>query len=316
MNDENVIIKGKEYNFDWRHYIIKNRDLQKHKIKSEQQAIHHFRIHGHKENREFNGENYKTKKIYLSNDYTFIILRCVKNKKFSNLWIQCYLSIRKFHPNNKIIIIDNGSNYQFIENINLEKTTIIHHNKNKSGEILPFYYFLQQKWSKYMIYLHDSMFLNRPLCSEKLNVKQFRFFWHFYPGCHDDQRIIKHQLNVLENSEPLENLFSNKYRPDWFGCFGLSCVMSLEFLEFIEKKHRITNLVNHVNNRNDRKGLERILGLLCSYYDLNAVADSYFGPVCICPNFGKNIYEHHIQQTENVKLWNKLFNIGKIFVSR
>ena len=54
MYGENVIIKGKEYNFDWRHYIIKNRDLQKHKIKSEVQAIHHFRIHGHKENREFN----------------------------------------------------------------------------------------------------------------------------------------------------------------------------------------------------------------------------------------------------------------------
>ena len=278
--------------------------------------FHHFRAHGHRENRLFNSPLHKTKKVYLSKDYTFVILRCVKNLSYSKFWIYCYESIRKFHPNNKIIIIDNGSNYRFIQNVELKNTTLIQYNKNNSGEILPFYYFLQHKWSKYIIYLHDSMYLNRPLCAEKLNVEHFRFFWHFYPGGHDNRRTINHQLNLLDNSEPLEKLFIKKNPQDWFGCFGLSCVMSLEFLEFIEEKHKFTNLVQHINNRNDRKGLERILGLLCSYYHLDAVSDSYFGPVCVCPNFGKNTYQDHICKTENVKLWNKLFNIGKIFVSR
>ena len=65
------------------------------------------------------------------------------------------------------------------------------------------------------------MFLNRPLCADKLNVENFKFFWHFYPGVHDNKKVIPYQLDKLSNNEELHEIFKN--RKKWFGSFGLSC---------------------------------------------------------------------------------------------
>ena len=210
-------------NFNWRDYLINNIDLQQARIRSERGAIKHYQRHGHEEDRIICNEPYISKNNVLSDDYTFVILRCVRKEKFSELWINCYNSIRKFHPNNKIVIIDNNSKYRYIQKIKLENVELIQHNENRSGEILPFYYFLKKKWSKYIIYFQDSMFLNRPLCADKLNVENFKFFWHFYPGVHDNKRVIPYQLDKLSNNEELHELFQD--RTKWFGNFGLSCTM-------------------------------------------------------------------------------------------
>lgn len=302
-------------NFNWRDYLINHIDLQHARISNEGRAEKHYKKHGYRENRKICNEPYISNNHVLSEDYTFVILRCVKKERFSELWINCYNSIRKFHPKNKIVIIDNNSNYKYIKNIQLENVELIQHNKQKCGEILPFYYFLKKKWSKYIIYFQDSMFLNGPLCADKLNVENFKFFWHFYPGVHDNKKIILNQLDKLTDNEELHKLF--KDRKKWFGSFGLSCTMSLQFLEFIEKKHNFTNLVNYANCREDRKGLERILGLLCSLYHLNDVYNSYFGPVCICPNFGKNTIQNYKDpKSDAVQEWEQLFCLSKVFVSR
>lgn len=302
-------------NFNWRDYLINNIDLQQARIRYEDYAIEHYKKYGYRENRKICNEPYISDNHVLSDDYTFVILRCVRKEKFSELWINCYNSIRKFHPNNKIVIIDNNSNYKYIKNIQLENVELIQHNKQKCGEILPFYYFLKKKWSKYIIYFQDSMYLNRPLCADKLNVENFKFFWHFYQGVHDNKKVITHQINQLTNNEELHKLL--KDRKNWFGSFGLSCTMSLQFLEFIEKKHNFTNLVNYTNCREDRKGLERVLGLLCSLYQFKDVYNSYFGPVCICPNFGKNeIEDYNEPKSEAVQEWEQLFCLSKVFVCR
>lgn len=303
--------------FNWRHYLLNNIDLQQARIRTEDGAIKHYKTYGYRENRKTYNEPepYIDENHVLSDDYTFVILRCVKKQKFADLWINCYNSIRKFHPNNKIVIIDNNSTYKYIKKIELINVEIIQHNENPSGEILPFYYFLKHKWSKYIIYFQDSMFLNRPLCADKLDVENFKFFWHFYQGVHDRKKIIIPQLDKLTNNEELHKLLHNKKQ--WFGSFGLSCTMSLQFLEFIEEKHNFTNLVNYVNCREDRKGLERVLGLICSLYHFKDVYNSYFGPVCICPNFGRNtIDDYKKPKTEDVKKWEELFTLSKVFVCR
>lgn len=303
--------------FNWRDYIKYNIDIQQERIRSENAATTHYNKYGYLENRvTFKGtETEKENHTQLSSDYTFVILRCVKKEKVSDLWINCYNSIRKFYPESKIVIIDNNSNYKYIKDIDLVNVELIQHNDNPAGEILPYFYFLKNKWSKYMIYFQDSMYLNRPLCADKLKIDKFRFFWHFYPGVHDHRVIIPGQIDNLKDNSEIHKLFKNKKK--WFGSFGLSCVMSLEFLEFIEEKHHFTNLINYIKNRNDRKGLERILGLLCSLYSFEEVYNSYFGPICICPNFGWNTIDHYQDpKTEPVKEWEQLFSLSKVFVCR
>ena len=41
------------------------------------------------------------------------MLRHVNNKLSNQYWIHCIQCIRKFYPENKILIIDDNSNYDF-----------------------------------------------------------------------------------------------------------------------------------------------------------------------------------------------------------
>lgn len=300
--------------FNWREYLYCNPDLQQRRVKTENMVIQHYQTFGKNENRVLKRPTIEVDNN-LSKDYTFVILRCVRSEKQSNLWIQCYNSIRKYHPNNKIIIIDNNSYPRYIKKIDLKNCDLINHTDTKSGEILPFFFFLKYKWSKYMIFFHDSMFLNKPLNANMLKVDKFKLFWHFSSGVHDHKTRIPHLLSYLKDNEVLQQLFLKKKH--WFGAFGLSCTISLEFLEFIEKEHEFTNLVYYTKNRDDRKCLERILGLLFSYYDYDAVYNSYFGNVSTCPGFGRNnIQDHKEPVSENVKKWEELFSVSKVFVCR
>ena len=84
------------------------------------------------------------------NDLGFIILRHVRDRRSKELWYLSYQCIRKLYPENPILIIDDHSNYQYIDT-NIEKklvnTTIIKNTKVGRGEILPYLYYLEYKLS-------------------------------------------------------------------------------------------------------------------------------------------------------------------------
>ena len=62
-----------------------------------------------------------------NNDSTlgFIILRHVNSKITNTYWQLCYKRIRKFYPKNKIVIVDDNSNYQYVTEIPLINTIIM-----------------------------------------------------------------------------------------------------------------------------------------------------------------------------------------------
>jgi hypothetical protein len=91
----------------------------------------------------------------------FIMLRHVNNEFTNNYWIHCYSCIRKFYPENNILIIDDNSDYKYISEINLYKTTIIKSEFPKRGEFLPYYYFLHYKFFDIAVFIHDSVFINQ-----------------------------------------------------------------------------------------------------------------------------------------------------------
>jgi hypothetical protein len=91
--------------------------------------------------------------------FGFIILRHVKDDITNTYWLRCYNCIRKYYPENMIIIIDDNSNYDYITNIDLYKTKIIKSEYHGRGELLPYYYYLHNKFFDKAIILHDSMFI-------------------------------------------------------------------------------------------------------------------------------------------------------------
>ena len=93
----------------------------------------------------------------------FIILRHVNNTHTNQYWIYSYNCIRILYPENDILIIDDNSNYEYITNITLYKTTIINSEFPKRGELLPYYYYLNNKLFDIAVIIHDSVFITKKI---------------------------------------------------------------------------------------------------------------------------------------------------------
>ena len=254
------------FKFDKNYYLEKYEDVKNHKKFGKLPELH-FNKHGSKENRfrckeeeiHFNKtKNIKKKYKLLNDDYGFIILRHVNNEKQNNLWIECYNCIRKFY-NNKIVIIDDNSNKDFLTKKDLVNTEIIESEFPGRGEILPYYYLIKKKFFKNAIILHDSMFIIEPLDFELENVK---YLWHAHTKSFDNKIIFNSFQHLRRRKHLTKRLKSN----EWLLCFGGSTIISLDFLEKIEKEYRITKLTKYVTNRNLRKAFERILGIIIYTY--------------------------------------------------
>ena len=90
----------------------------------------------------------------------FIILRYVNSEITNKYWIMCYNSIRKYYPENKILIIDDNSNKSFITNEKLYKTLIINSEYPQRGELLPYYYYLYNKLFDTAVTTSELLILN------------------------------------------------------------------------------------------------------------------------------------------------------------
>ena len=51
-------------------------------------------------------------------------------------------------------------------------------------------------------------------------------------------------------------------KKEWYGTFGLMCIIDYEFLNQINIKYNLHKLIKVVNNRQERCGLERTLSIL------------------------------------------------------
>lgn len=187
----------------------------------------------------------------------FIILRHVNNELTNNYWIRSYLSIRKLYPDNKILIIDDNSNYQFI-NINeklLYKTSIIRSEFPGRAELLPYYYFLKNKLFDIAVIIHDSVFINSYI---DFSVEKYKLIWCFEHG--SDQ--IEDETNMLKlfNDDKLLEFHQNKSL--WKGCFGGMSVIKYDFLETINNKYNLSLLLDKVITRYNRCSFERVIACL------------------------------------------------------
>jgi len=185
----------------------------------------------------------------------FIILRHVKNKLTDMYWNQCYDCIRKFYPENLILIIDDNSNYQFISERTLYKTTIINSEFPGRGELLPYYYFLHNKLFDTAVILHDSVFINKFI---DFNVVDYKLIWEFEHNW--DQIDNEMSMINLFNDTELLTFYHNKNL--WKGCFGAMAIITHDYLEFINSKYKISLLLDCVLTRYNRCSFERVIACL------------------------------------------------------
>lgn len=205
----------------------------------------------------------------------FIMIRHVNSSETNNLWIECYDSIRKYYPLNKILIIDDFSNYTFVDtNKILSNTLIIQSEFKGRGELLPYYYYLQNKLFDYAVVLHDSVFIQKYIDFKCENNFLWTFHHVFNVGI-DRDKLVKH----LHNQEYIIQLYD---KPNlWNGCFGSMCIISHDFLIDINNTFNFTNLINVITDRASRMIFERVwavLFTLCNQKN-NQKTTSLFGDI-------------------------------------
>jgi len=186
----------------------------------------------------------------------FIILRHVNSEDTNRYWMDCYDSIRKFYPENQIMIIDDNSNYDVLTHKNLYKTITIQSEYPGRGELLPYYYYLRYKFCDNVVILHDSVFLQARI---NLRVNKYKILWDFSDHKHDQ---IENETEMLQLFKDAELLDFYKKKHLWNGCFGSMTIITHDFLADINKKYDLSKLLDQVITRYNRMSFERVVACI------------------------------------------------------
>ena len=190
----------------------------------------------------------------------FIMVRHVNSPSTNEYWIEAYRSIRRFYPNEWVLIVDDNSIQSLVTcNFTPYKCKVIKSEFPQSGELLGYYYFYKTRMFSQAVILHDSVFLQERLPVVK---KPVSFLWHFaYPPAYPKEE--KQFVRKLRHHHSLLHLYEKKNK--WFGCFGVQSVIRLDYLDFLETKYGLFKLLlPFIKNRFDRQCIERVFALVCS----------------------------------------------------
>jgi hypothetical protein len=250
------------------------------------------------------------------NSFGFIITRHVNSEQTNKYWNISVNLLRNLYPLQKIIIIDDNSNPKYVKNIFEHKNIQVIHSEFKGrGELLPYLYYLKNKFFENAIILHDSVFFHKRVNFEKLYGINVLPLWHFNA---DKENIINtlrisrnllNSYNIQEKLQLKDNFISLSHFK-WYGCFGVQSYINHNFLQYLDSKYRISNLIESVKCRLDRCCLERIFG--CIFFTENQKIHnkkSLFGNIFSYQKWGYNFeqYNNDIQKKKLlrfiVKVW-------------
>jgi hypothetical protein len=242
-------------------------------------------------------------------DVGFIITRCVKKPEHNLLYNESYAAIRKFHPDLKIVIIDDNSDKSVLEEIPMDNVEIIQSEFPGAGEYLPYYYLLTRKLFKKAMILQDSTFVNTRINYE--SVSDYMFFYEFEKKLYDFPENVK---KILQNTKKPGELVDFLTNGNWRGCYGTLMVITYDFLKKIDDIIGVEEWKNTINNRDMRIALEKAMAIACIYVSGERPVYSLYGNkdnlevMKIEPAGSYNIHMYLEDKTrvndEIIKVWN------------
>lgn len=189
----------------------------------------------------------------------FIILRHVSAPSHDQLWQECYRCIRKYYPDNKIVIIDDASDEQHLTtDLMLHNTEILQSEYPKRGELLPYHYYVRNRWFDKAVILHDSVFIKRYINFD--NTTHYKPLWVFGHDWDQPTDVIAPFFKVLKNQDELLARYAKTKM--WRGAFGVMNVITHDYLVYLENRYKLSNLLTIVKTRSDRMILERVMAVV------------------------------------------------------
>jgi len=231
----------------------------------------------------------------------FIILRNVNSSTTNEYWRECYKCIKQFYTKNRILIIDDNSDYSFVTNDYLDNTMIIRSEYPKRGEFLPYYYYLKTNFCETAVFLHDSVFIKKYI---DFNVSTYKILLDFGKrNINDGMQYQKSLLHALNNTK-LNDFYNKKDNGMWKGCFGAMSVVTYSYLKSIDQEFRISSLIPHITSRDLRCAFERIIACLLQ---INIMETSLFGDILKYCKWGLNYSQYLKQEYDKnlpvIKVW-------------
>ena len=199
------------------------------------------------------------------NNFCIIMTRHVSSDESNQFWIHNVECIRKLYADVQIIIIDDHS-IQTPQSIVDENIRIIQSSmKPGNGELLPYYYYLQNKFSKKALIIHDSCFIHKKIQPHLDSIDTYRFLWNM-PHTWDKKIRIQSLLEKLNNCDDYISLFNDKTA--WYGCFGAMCIITYEYLSKVfQDESNMRILLDNVYKRKQRMDFERVIAILLVKHD-------------------------------------------------
>jgi hypothetical protein len=273
----------------------------------------------------------------------FIVTTCIKNEIHSNQLIRCLNSIRKYHSDNIIYLInDSDSLYDiFLNNLinSFNNVKLIPSYNKGCGEQQIFKFILDCHDidnNDNVIYIHDSVILKRSFDNIS-DIDDIKFIWHF-----TNHRI--HWDNIFEEKTPyninnhiithsdLINHYLAKYfnlYPDfvnyalymmnnkdkWVGCMGYKCIINKKCLINMNDIINFSDIFLKFNTRRERIVNESIFSIICHYIFPNINFENSYGGLYY-DGFTDNIGAKKQTEFDNLTLLGENKYIQKISFSR
>ena len=240
--------------------------------------------------------------------FGFIMIRHVCNKATDLYWKESYRCIRRFYPDTPVIIVDDSSKKEFLnEDMIMTNCTVIYDRDHKgSAELLPYYYFHLLHPFDTAIIIHDSVFIQQHVDFSLAEDEPCRFLWNF-PHWYDDEIFdgIRNVYSTLPNPDRFTNLYHRKEA--WQGCFGVMSVMRWSFLDHVNRAEGglFDRLLEVVKTRDNRHALERAFPLVMTEH-FPAMRQAMFGGIYDYIRWGVTFNEYLLgdfSQYPVMKVW-------------
>jgi len=239
------------------------------------------------------------------NDFGFIITRHVNSENTNKYWNHSIKLLRFFYTIKKIVIIDDNSDANFLKaEHDYSNVEIIQSEFPGRGELLPYYYYIKDKFFENAVIIHDSVFFHKRINFEVLNGTTVVPLWYFNADNENKSNTLQ-IIKKLKNDSIIEsnlkfnqvNMLNIIFDKSWDGCFGCQSYINHNFLLHIENKYNISSLTDVIQNRADRCCLERILGCIFSTECPKVnITKSLFGNILKYPLTGR--YNFDMYQTD------------------
>ena len=239
------------------------------------------------------------------------ILFCVMHHStcsfHTEVFDKCISSIKKFHPNNKILVCYTSTSV--IPQHMLEYTNVTYQLTPIDGTHVYGAMSILTKLNDVdnYILLHDSMILLKPISDSVLN-KRFYFLWYFQALYHQHydkviQLICNTKFDYKSKCELLDK-YHNQTNSTWIGLFGPAFGGKIEILKKLWNMLNIddSNLVNYVG-KDQIMMAERYIPLIATYME---IVDIFPNVISLNDSIEKQPYK--FIRSENINNVNQVIN--------